>query len=266
MRAIILCAGRGSRLEDATADRPKALVELAGAPLIERQIAALRAAGASDIAVVTGWQADSVMTYLHDAGKPLHQFHNSFWATTSMVDSLRCAASWLEEESCLVSYGDIVYAPLDAYRLSLSSAPITIAYDEQWLEQWSERFADPLADAESFTRDGGGDLLEIGSHPSTIADVEGQYMGLIRFTPQGWMDFCALTQTSQPRHMTDALNRAVQAGLRVATYAVRGPWWEFDRPDDLVLGATALAKIDAEISLAGSAHSASTARVHRAHQ
>ena len=42
MRAVILAAGRGSRLGPHTEDRPKCLVELADKPLISRQIAALR--------------------------------------------------------------------------------------------------------------------------------------------------------------------------------------------------------------------------------
>ena len=42
IRAVILAAGRGSRMGHLGNDRPKCLVELEGKPLIERQIAALR--------------------------------------------------------------------------------------------------------------------------------------------------------------------------------------------------------------------------------
>ena len=45
MKAIILAAGRGSRLLSLTEDRPKCLVEAGGKPLLAWQIEALRGAG-----------------------------------------------------------------------------------------------------------------------------------------------------------------------------------------------------------------------------
>ena len=42
MRAVILAAGRGSRMNELGDVRPKCLVELAGRTLLERQVAALR--------------------------------------------------------------------------------------------------------------------------------------------------------------------------------------------------------------------------------
>ena len=60
MRAIILAAGRGSRLGHLGNDRPKCFVELEGKPLIERQIAALRRGGADEIGVVRGYRAEMI--------------------------------------------------------------------------------------------------------------------------------------------------------------------------------------------------------------
>jgi L-glutamine-phosphate cytidylyltransferase len=54
VRAIILAAGRGSRMGGATADRPKCLVELAGRSLLSLQIAGLRAGGITEIGLVRG--------------------------------------------------------------------------------------------------------------------------------------------------------------------------------------------------------------------
>ena len=56
MKAIILAAGRGSRMGGATAERPKCLVELSGRPLLDWQIHALRQGGIEDIAIVRGFQ------------------------------------------------------------------------------------------------------------------------------------------------------------------------------------------------------------------
>ena len=46
--------------------------------------------------------------------------------------------------------------------------------------------ADPLSDAETFRIDASGELLEIGGKTGKIEDIEGQYMGLLKFTPTAW--------------------------------------------------------------------------------
>ena len=58
LRAVILAAGRGSRLHPYTENRPKCLMELGGMTLMERQLRALRGAGITDIVVVTGYRAE----------------------------------------------------------------------------------------------------------------------------------------------------------------------------------------------------------------
>ena len=59
MRAIILAAGRGSRMKTLTEKIPKCLVHLREKPLIEWQLAAIREAGITEIAVVTGYWGTS---------------------------------------------------------------------------------------------------------------------------------------------------------------------------------------------------------------
>lgn len=54
MNAIIMAAGTGSRLMPLTADRPKALVEVEGVSLIERQVRFFSEAGVKEITIVTG--------------------------------------------------------------------------------------------------------------------------------------------------------------------------------------------------------------------
>ncbi len=91
MRAIILAAGRGSRMQHLTEDRPKCLVELHGRPLLQWQRDALGEAGIEDVAVVTGYLREQL------ADKGLHEFNNPIWDRTNMVASLACAADWLEQ-------------------------------------------------------------------------------------------------------------------------------------------------------------------------
>lgn len=220
-----------------TAERPKCLVEFRGRTLLDWQIRALRGAGASEIAVVTGYRRELL------AGRGLVEFHNERWAQTNMVSSLACAAEWLTAEPCLVSYSDIVYSVAAPAALSLSRTPIAVAYDPDWRSQWEARFEDPLSDAETFRLAANGTLREIGRRPEAIDEIEGQYMGLLRISPVGWAELERIRAALDPAErdridMTATLSRVIAAG-RVAIGAVpyRGGWAELDTENDVrVLG------------------------------
>lgn len=249
MKAIILSAGRGSRMGALTGNRPKALVEIGGRTLLDRQLHALRTAGATTIGVVAGWHAEA----FDDTGEDLTVFTNPHWESTTMVHSLAAAEPWLSRETVLAAYGDIVYTPQTVRRLAAATAPLAIAYDPHWHTQWSRRFTDPLTDAETFTRDRRGMLTGIGGRPRHLAEVQGQYMGLLRITPPAWALIRRTLHTHDrhptpgPLDMTAVLARLVREQLTtIATVPVSGPWWEFDHPSDITGGGLeVLAALDA---------------------
>ncbi len=239
MRAVVLAAGRGSRMGAATRDQPKCLTELAGKPLLRWQCDALTAAGAGDIALATGYRAGAL------AGWTRRVFHNPRWTETNMVMSLAAAAEWLRREPCLVSYSDIVYSAKAVEALVQAPADIAIAYDRLWRALWALRFEDPLEDAETFKLDAGGTLVEIGRRPRDYSEIHGQYMGLLKFTPAGWTAveaaLAALPAARRDRlDMTGLLNLLLERGCAVAACPVDGGWCEVDSEADLAAYRRAL--------------------------
>lgn len=235
MKAIILAAGRGSRMKSLTDERPKCMVELRGKTLLAWQLAALREAGISEIAIVTGYKHELL------SNQGLLAFHNPRWAQTNMVSSLACAESWLQDEPCIVSYSDIFYSPAAVRSLMNSSDALAITYDPNWLALWTERFGDPLLDAETFRLTPAGSLAEIGNKPVSVDDVQGQYMGLLRFTPEGWAEIARLRAALPPEqrdqaHMTGTLQQVIDAGrVPIQAFAYTGEWGEVDSGEDLHL-------------------------------
>ena len=74
-QAMILAAGKGTRLRPLTLETPKPLVEVGGQPLIVWHIKALKAAGITDITINASWLADKLMDRLGDGslfGVKLH--------------------------------------------------------------------------------------------------------------------------------------------------------------------------------------------------
>lgn len=233
MKAIILAAGRGSRMKDLTDERPKCLVEMRGKALLDWQLEALRAAGIMEISIVTGYKRELL------ANRGLVEFHNARWAETNMVSSLACAEAWLKAEPCIVSYSDIFYSPAAAQSLMNCNASLAVTYDPNWLELWTHRFGDPLLDAETFRLTPEHTLAEIGNKPKSLDEVQGQYMGLLRFTPEGWHEVLRIRAGLNPElrdkmHMTGTLQKVIEAAKTpIEAIPYFGKWGEVDSESDL---------------------------------
>ena len=234
MKAVILAAGRGSRMGSSTETKPKCMAELGGRTLLSLQCAALKNAGVTAIAAVVGYQAESF------ANTGLKLFANPRWAESNMVVSLACAAAWLSSEPCIVSYGDIFYSPDIVSHLITCKDDIAIAYDPAWLQLWERRFSDPLADAETFEIDAENWIRIIGGRPASIAEIQGQYMGLLRFTPTGWASVESYLMTLLPEvrdrmDMTNLLMNLINHGHYIRGVLNNGQWGEVDSTSDLAL-------------------------------
>lgn len=233
MKAIILAAGRGSRMKSLTNNRPKCLIKLRGKALLDWQLNALRAARVSDISIVTGYKRELL------SGRGLVEFHNTRWHETNMVSSLACAESWLLNEPCIVSYSDIFYSSNAVKSLVSCDEPLAVTYDPKWVELWTKRFGDPLLDAETFRIKPDNTLAEIGNKPKLLDEVQGQYMGLLKFTPHAWAELTRIRATKTPQlcdkmHMTEILQNIIQAGrIDITALPYLGEWGEFDSAEDL---------------------------------
>lgn len=234
MRVIILAAGRGSRLKERTKVLPKCLTELWGKRLIDWQLRAIRAAGISQIAIVTGYHAEEIKKRVEG----VTFFHNAKWEETNMVSTLLCAKDWLHTEPCIVSYADVVYSQVAIRILCDMRANIGLVYQTNFWELWQERFANPLDDLETFRLTPEGNLAEIGKRPTSEEEIEGQYMGLLRFSPTGWQNLEENLHRDLPRplakmDMTALLEHLILQGVRIQAKPYAGLWVEVDNNDDL---------------------------------
>ncbi len=241
MRAIILAAGEGTRLRPHTLDRPKCMVELGGKPLLVHQIESLKSAGVEDICIVTGYRADQIEAL----GYMIRQ--NPEYDRTNMVASLMCASDLMDgSQDVLVLYADILYEPRIVSDLIHADCTFATSIDKDWLKLWELRAEDPLLDAETLVLDNEGYVTELGKKPSSVDEIQGQYMGLIKFRKDFVGEVVSIRQQMDPEgqydgkdfpnmYMTSFLQHLIDSGQRLKAVPTNGGWLEVDTTEDLDL-------------------------------
>lgn len=256
VKAVILAAGEGARLRPYTLDRPKCLVEVDGRSLLDRQLAVLASEVINPVVLIGGYRVEMLK-------RPEIEIRvNARYAETNMVWTLFCAENDLNGD-VLLCYGDIVYSREILCAILNSKSDIAVAIDLDWESYWRARNEDPLADAETLKLSDDGKILEIGQKPKSLSEIEGQYMGLMKFSSQGLQllkkTFHDAKSTGTLRgkpleeaYMTDLLQAMVDSGIRLDAVKVNGGWVEVDTVSDLVSPVTKSRLSDIELSVRSS--------------
>lgn len=105
MKAIILAAGAGRRLG---ASGPKCMIDVAGASIIHRQIAAFQAAGVTEFVIVVGYRDVEVREHLAAFPGSFTFIVNPRYAETNTIYSLFLAREHLDGP-CWYANGDVVF-------------------------------------------------------------------------------------------------------------------------------------------------------------
>jgi choline kinase len=257
MRAVILAAGRGGRLQGVIGDRPKCLARVGDRTLLDRQIDALQAAGISRITVVAGYGMDIVQ---RSCPRSIDFVLNARYATTNSLYSLWLARDLLLD-GFLVLNCDVLFHPqmLD----DLLSARVDDA-----LLVASRRDGAPYGDEEMKVRIRRGLVSAIAKTlPDDDSDAEN--VGIARFSPAG-----ALALVERLNHIVAAgavrewLPRAFdEFATTRPLHAVdnRGyPWIEIDFPEDYWRACSdVLPAIDADVRRQGESAAAGAGRTLR---
>ena len=210
--------------------------------MLDRQIKVLKSEGIHRIILIGGYRSE--MLCREDAELRI----NPAYSETNMVYTLFCAESDLDDEA-IVSYGDIVYSRAILSKLLKSDADIAVTIDKDWKSYWFARSNNPLDDAETLQLSSEGRITEIGRKPNTMEEIEGQYMGLMKFSAKGAAMMSKVYHEAKKAgnlcgkpvkkaQLTDLLQTMIHSGYRVDAVTVQGGWVEVDTISDLFLDVT----------------------------
>lgn len=232
MRVIILAAGQGKRLLPLTADVPKALLDIGGKSLVERQITAFAENGLKDFVVVTGYAADRMEQALKAIAAKLkvsvRTVFNPFYAVADNLASCWLARHEMTGDFIQVNGDNVFRGDLVAKLLAAPPTPAAVAINVK------DSFdADDMKVMLDGTR-----LTEVGK-TLPVDTVDAEAIGFYVFRGEGVkayteeLDLCMRDPQGLKRWFPYAVGTLAKK-IEISTIPITGlRWGEVDFPVDL---------------------------------
>lgn len=222
-KAVILAAGRGTRMQGLTEALPKPMLPVGGKPILAHVVENIREAGLVDALIVTGYRAEQVESYFE--GQPGITFRRQEPLDGTARAAL-VARQFAGGESFLLTYGDILVAP-EAYRgmverLKGTEAVVAVKYVD-----------DPYQGAAVYVEgERIGNIIE--KPPRGMSATHWNSAGFYCFRPSIFEHLAAVPLSPRGEYeLTDAVRLLLASGAAVGYYAIPGWWRDVGRPEDL---------------------------------
>jgi dTDP-glucose pyrophosphorylase len=227
-KAVLLAAGRGTRMRELTADLPKPMIEVRGKPVLRHIVEGLRGAGVRDFLVIVGYRANVVQKFFGD-GSAL-DVHISYATQTTQDGTGRVvdlARDFVAASPFVLSYGDILVDPQNYTRLvDLSddtAAVISVKQDED-VSKGGAVFLN-----EQF------ELIDLREKPKPGESTSPWYnAGLYAFRTCIFEFTAKLIPSPRGEYeLTDAIRELAQSGQKVQALELIGEWADVRDPEIL---------------------------------
>ena len=230
MKAVILAAGKGTRMGELTAQRPKPMMEVEGKPVLEHIVEGLRdEAGIVDFFIITGWYGQVIRDHFGDGSRWRVKIA---YGEQTVQDGTGKAADpargWVGADGFLLTYGDILLRPPTDY------ARLVAAFQEDGVDGViAVKGGEDLTKGGAVILDDAGfmtDLVEKGARAEVPPNAY-YNAGIYLLTPRIF-DYTARLEKS-PRgeyEFTDALKASVRAGDRLRGVQLQKAWADVRDP------------------------------------
>ena len=227
-KAVILAAGRGTRMRDLTNELPKPMIEVRGKPILQHIIEGLRAAGVKKFLIVVGYRAEVVRQAFGDGGR----FGVAISYATQVVQDgtgrvVELAREFAGADPFVLSYGDILVEPSNYPRLTTlakeTEAIVSVRHNEDVSKGGAvfvnERF----------------ELIDLREKPQPGEPTSPWYnAGIYAFRPSIFAFTARLERSPRGEfELTDAIRDLARSGKKVQALELIGDWADVRDPEIL---------------------------------
>lgn len=213
-QAILLCGGRGVRMQPLTNSTPKVMVKLAGKPLVEYLVEKLEALGVKELAMVVCYRKEDIVNYFKDRVRYYEQA-----SPKGTADALRVARGFVKEDKFAVINGDLYFT--DDLSWMLHEEPIALSVC--WVEE-----------ASSYG------VVEVEN--GLVKDIKEKALkgpglinaGVYLFTKEVFDVIEGLEPSQRGEYeLTDAIKTLIRRGVKVKAMELKGYWKDIGSLSDL---------------------------------
>ena len=242
MKAVILAAGKGTRMRELTNELPKPMLRVQGKPILEHIVAGILAAGIRDIFIVTGWRADVIEAHFGDGKK-----WNARIAFGRQVvqdgtgKAPELAKEFVGDSPFLLTYGDIL-VPADIYRQAVNlfergnfEGLVSVTPAKDVSKYGLFLFDEQFLLKELIEKPGAADLDRLRNRgwlkPGNPAWLNA---GIYIFRPRLFEFTARLKKSARNEYeLTDAIRQMALADQRIAGFKIESSWADVRDPEVL---------------------------------
>lgn len=227
-KAVLLAAGKGTRMRELTSELPKPMIAVRGKPILQHIVEGLRGAGVTHFLIVVGWRAEVVQEFFADGAK----FGVSVEYTTQLVQDgtgrvVDLAKDFAGADPFVLSYGDILIDPTNYARLTAladAEALISVKHNPGEIAKGGAVFVN-----ERF------EMTDLREKPRPGEPTSPWYnAGVYAFRPSIFAFTAKLEKSPRGEYeLTDAIRALALSGRKVQALELTGAWADVRDPEVL---------------------------------
>ncbi len=252
MKAVILAAGKGTRMRELTNELPKPMLRVHGKPILEHILEGLLNAGIREVCIITGWRAEVIENHFKDGSRwnaVVRYARQVVQDGTGKAPEL--AKEFVGPDSFLLTYGDILVPPETYQQMRVRfdeddfSGVITVTHGEDVTKGGLNFFDSDFCLRKLVEKPSPSQLEELRATGwLKPGDPVWYNAGVYIFKPAVFKFTAALQKSPRGEYeLTDAISAMIKDGLRLAGHRIAGRWVDVRDPE-------VLARLEAETAAA----------------
>jgi NDP-sugar pyrophosphorylase family protein len=226
-KAVVLAAGKGTRMGALTEDLPKPMLPVAGKPLLEHILDRLRQAGITACGIVTGYRGEAIEEHFARYPMSLEFLHQA--VINGTAGAARLARTFAGDDPFLLTYGDIWCEP-DDYRRVIQP----IEEEPETEATLAVKFAeDPFQGAAVYLAEGFIERI-VEKPPQGTSTTNWNSAGVYCFRARVFDELDQVPLSARGEYeLTSAIEQMIAAGRKLRAIEIKGTWRDIGRPEDL---------------------------------
>jgi NDP-sugar pyrophosphorylase family protein len=227
-KAVVLAAGKGTRMGTLTEDLPKPMLPVKGKPLLEHVLDHLGRAGVRECGLITGYRHEVIEQHFASYPMRLEFIHQA--VINGTAGAAKLARGFAGDDPFLLTYGDVWCEP-DDYRSIMQPIENEPGTDCTLAVKYVE---DPFQGAAVYVMD--GFIRKIIEKPAKgTSTTHWNSAGIYGFRPSVFDEIDRVPLSVRGEYeITSAFEQMIDAGRKLRAVEIKGAWRDIGRPEDLM--------------------------------